>query len=133
MQLTIDRDRWARADRPDLGVVSMLNEQDASCPMGFLALRLGYLEEEIRGELNPCNRAALDGDQNRWPLEFVEVNPLAGTNFGGPASLRNTLTTVDIMIVNGDGSIHQEEREDRLAKLFAAAGIELVFTGGDDE
>lgn len=108
LKFTVLRERWIRSSTS-----SFLRRFDGHmCCLGFLAMEVGYTEEQITNLACPNELTGLT--HKAFPVSLMENG-------------NNTDLCQEIMCVNDSAYWYAEEREDKLTELFAKAGIEVSF------
>jgi hypothetical protein len=116
-EFTIDRDRWARGNRPGAKCFTALLTRDGQkCCLGFYLEACGVntsrlLEMGLPSDLNLPEEA-------NWLLEDVDSE---------------RMVEGVIAEANDTHDLSEVYREHRVAALFAAQGITVHFVGGNDE
>ena len=112
-KLVIDRSKW--------GAGGLLNDDGKMCCLGFASKACGASEDEIGGLAFPPH--SFVGKYNMPP--WMCCNEKCTDTRCRPAAVLGHAAAAGI----NDSSIPESEKEERLAKLFAANGIELSFIG----
>ena len=138
--LTIDRGKWARGGHN--GLPALLNDDGNQCCLGFAALQITGLSEE---QIDGCGLfSEIDTKHWDWLFEngtpFVEpfedefdYGPVAHDTWFHDQAVELNDKVIGETEANCHGMIifvdSEEDREEKLAALFATVDIELEFTG----
>lgn len=125
MKLVIDRKRWKRGGKDGIDAhdpTCLLTESGQMCCLGFLARARGYKCSEIRleGDLE----SLIDTSERRSIDRACEAFPTLIKPNGSANNLHSKLIGA-----NDDEApaMRGKPREEKLKKLFAEAGIDVVF------
>jgi hypothetical protein len=117
-KFVIDRERWLRGDRPDLGMSMLRDEHGRMCCLGFYAEACGVAPEAIEQVADP---AGIGGDgQADIPTEMQWLVRRYAEDWRVTSAECN-----DITFTNDYGNVL--DREKALTAFFAAQGIEIEF------
>ena len=123
MKFIVDRQTWMRGRSTWDGdsCESMLhNWQGRRCCLGFYLKAVGFTDDEMRCGL-PHELVVDPEDADLMPDWLVDVDP-------ADMGATDTYDCDRIVEVNDSRTLTDTEREAALKNLFAAQGIEVVFT-----
>lgn len=122
MKLEIDRSIWrCGGDTPELvekfGTTKLLNNKGKMCCLGILGSKMGIPNNHLIDQFEPHDIKELYPDYYDlvYPIEDEAMN-----------------LNDEAMSLNDDKDISNEEREDKLTKLFKTNNIEITFIGEYD-
>lgn len=105
INVIVDRSRWLRGSENS----RLLRDDGKMCCLGFVCLKLGYTEKEIKNKNTP------------YELSFDEM-------FGDFSTHNAQKNTVyDLMKVNDSPNIDDKKRESKIITLGQKIGIQFKF------
>lgn len=123
-ELTIDRKTWLRG----CGSIKskLLNNDGMRCCLGFECQALGYTDEQLLDRVSP--RAIVDSvdfghETKNIPQELAWL--VHRVSFDGDRALESTPDAHELMSINDIELV--ENREERIAEIFARNGVEVKF------
>lgn len=140
--LVINRDKWLRG-RPGDG--SLLNSEGKMCCLGFYCKALGIEPKYIRGKGMPDDLfERYDRVQDQAKLAeklgwLVHAEKVEEEDWTDPSRTTMRLDHADSELCsslasdNDDDQISDKEREEKVTRSFAKAGVKIKFTGPKGE
>jgi hypothetical protein len=114
MKLVIDRKRWLRGN-PDESCLLTLDGR--MCCLGFFGLVCGFAPEQLLGRGGPTNVVVDEVIWPEWLFCGLIRKPYPPYSDDG----------IKLMRENDKVDIPSEERETRIAEIFARHGVEVEF------
>jgi len=115
MKFTVERATWARGNNDGVNFL-FSNHTEKRCCLGFVCKQLGFKDEELKDVANPgdlCwDAPSIKGKKVLMQEDFTHCT--------------NTLTE-EAIVINDSSPMDDKTREERLNKVFKAAGHEMVF------
>lgn len=115
LKVTIDRSKWSRG-RPS----SLANGMGEMCALGFVCTSLNIPKEHITGIGTPTTLA------NYFPQYKKRLGQNNLLVCRGNAAITSEAAT-SVISTNDSNNISEQEREERLIKLFDKLNIQLKF------
>ena len=126
MKLVIDRKTWRRGPQDEQikldDPTALLCKDGAKCCLGFYALQCGLTKEQIYGIGEPGQIPMNEDDADSYWLKLVKFYDDDYTS-----GLANTSLAAEAMDINDDPNLTEEEREQKLIKIFSKKDIEVKF------
>lgn len=131
-KLTIDRKRWLRGEGSEVSALLRKNDGKMCC-IGFYALQVGYTPTDIEDIQTPPSLSQQGAELKPDMLRLVTEQ--LNYQLKKPYHTRYLANEVcaDLMEINDrvdnglDGAFPEEEREERIRKLFAKIDVEVEF------
>lgn len=118
MKLVIERDRWLRGEGSSDSY--LLRDSDGKmCCLGFYALACGLMKIQIANVTDPAG-ARRPTKAFEDALVHIPLNP-------EEMPLGNSQAAKDLMSANDSIELEDNEREQRLERLFAKIGVQVEF------
>lgn len=122
-KFTVHRSKWTRGGNGD---AALLTHSGQKCCLGFLATTCGFKPDEMR-EMGDLDILTINDEPDDKPcadrlLECVPRLVRPDPRYGAVANKLH-----DQIVRTNDDPMEPAEREKRLKKLFAKAGITVVF------
>lgn len=134
-KLVIDRSTWLRGEGSDESAL-LRSDDGMMCCLGFDALRRGFTVEEITDICTPMQLGkVVEGLTEEYPMGH---RSFVGTEICSTLMRLNDFEVGDYETVRAWSARHEseldpaavaneQEREQRIAKLFAEIGVEVEF------
>jgi len=129
MKLIIDRSIWYRG-RGSRGSRLLRLQDGRRCCLGIYLGALGVADEALNDTPTPDTldvHVIKNMPAAMWLFDWAHNSDLRTVRGVSPLL---SLLCKRLLTVNDDSHIAERQREDRVQRLFATAGITVTFTGG---